>query len=80
MAAPVRVEAEAFSDPRIQLLAELGGWSRYEALGRMTHLWSACTDRQDPEVPESIIKGSLGLRGVEMPLTLPSAPHLDPTR
>lgn len=66
MAAPVRVEAEAFSDPRIQLLAELAGWSRYEALGRMAHLWSACTERQLYVVPEPVIRGTLGPNGIQL--------------
>lgn len=66
MAAPVRLEAEAFTDPRIQLLADLGGWTRYEALGRLAFLWSACTERQLYYVPEAIVRGCLGMNGANL--------------
>lgn len=66
VAAPVRLEAEAFTDPRIQLLADLGGWTRYEALGRLAFLWSACTERQLYYVPEAIVRGCLGMNGADL--------------
>lgn len=62
----MRLEAEAFTDPRIQLLADLGGWSRYEALGRLAFLWSACTERQLYIVPEAIVRGCLGTNGANL--------------
>ena len=54
MAAPVRIEAEAFGDPRFDVLGMLLGTSRFDALGRMAYLWSWATDRGRQDVPEHI--------------------------
>lgn len=54
MAAPVRLEAEAFGDPRFDVLGQLLGTSKYDALGRMAHMWSWATDRGRLDVPEHI--------------------------
>ncbi len=43
MAASVRIEDEAFSDTRIEMLGVLLGTSRYDALGRLAYLWRQCT-------------------------------------
>ncbi len=65
MAAPVRIEAGAFSDQRYELLGQLAGYSRFEALGRMAHLWSVCTELGCAVVSESRIKACLGLAGAD---------------
>lgn len=65
MAASVRVEGFALVDPRVELLGELAGYNRFEALGRLTHLWAQCTDRQLKVVPHVLVRAVLGLNGVE---------------
>jgi len=65
MAASVRIEDEAFGEPRIELLGELAGYNRYEALGRLAHLWRMCTHRQQHIVSETVVTACLGPRGVE---------------
>jgi hypothetical protein len=59
--ARVNVEEEAFADPRIELLGQLAGYNRFEALGRMTHLWRVCTQRQTHTLPAAIIDACLGI-------------------
>lgn len=63
--AAVRIEAMAFSDPRIDVLASVGGYNRDEALGKLARLWSYCTERGTHEVDKTIVIGTLGLHGVE---------------
>lgn len=65
MAASVRIEAVAFSDPRIELLGQIAGYNRFEAMGRLAHLWSACTERETDILPAAFIRGALGKNGVE---------------
>lgn len=65
MSAAVRIEAMAFSDERMELLGELAGYNRHEALGRIARLWSYCTDKETDLVEETIIRAHMGLRGVE---------------
>lgn len=65
MAAAVRIEAMAFADERIELLGDLAGYNRHEALGRLARLWSYCTDKETDIADEAIIRAHLGLRGVE---------------
>lgn len=65
MSAPIRVEDDAFSDPRMELLGVLAGYNRFEALGRMAHLWRVCTNKQMYYVTEATIVACLGERGVE---------------
>lgn len=70
----VDVRTDVHKDVRFEVLAELAGMAnKYEALGRMHHLWSWCVDRglQDaPEhedgyvVPETVIRRFLGTNGV----------------
>jgi len=45
MSAPVRVEAAALGDPRIARLGRRLGTSRYDALGRLIHVWAHATER-----------------------------------
>lgn len=46
MAASVRIDDSAFTDPRIKRLGRLLGTGQYDALGRMAHVWRYCADRQ----------------------------------
>lgn len=62
-ASPVRIEDEAFSDPRIELLGSLCGYNRFEALGRLAHLWRMCTRRGEYCVSPAIIAACLGDAG-----------------
>lgn len=64
-ASPVRVDEQAFGDPRIAMLGELAGYNAFEALGRMTHLWRWCTQRQTHVVAEATVRVMLGPTGVE---------------
>lgn len=57
MAAPVRIEAEAFTDPRFGALGRLRRTSRWEALGRMAVLWSWCTERGRGDIPRRFASG-----------------------
>lgn len=61
----VRVESVALGDPRFDALGEIAGYSKFEALGRMVILWSACTRLGLYVIRESMIAGYLGQRGVE---------------
>lgn len=63
MAASVRVDDEAFSDGRIDLLGELAGYNRFEALGRLAHLWRTCTDRETHVLSETMVIAYLGPKG-----------------
>lgn len=65
MAASVRIEDEAFADARVELLGTLAGYSRYEALGRLAHLWRICTQRQMHVVSEAIVNACIGPAGVQ---------------
>lgn len=64
MAAAVRIESCALSDPRIELLGQLAGYNRFEALGRLVHLWSVCTDRQSEVLSDVLVVACLGPAGV----------------
>ena len=63
MAASVRVEGNALNDPRLEELARVLGCTKYEALGRMVHLWSRCTDRHSYYATGTEIRGCLGPDG-----------------
>lgn len=65
MAAPVRIEAEAFADPRFSLLGHLAGYNADEALGRMARLWAVCTKRGSGVVTSAIVRACLGPSGLE---------------
>jgi hypothetical protein len=65
MAASVRIDDVAFVDPRIELLGSIAGYNRFEALGRLAHLWRSCTDRETDVMTEGFVKGTLGQKGVE---------------
>jgi hypothetical protein len=64
--AAVRIEEVAFSDVRVQALADLAGYANaYEALGRLAHLWRHCTQRQAYVVSEPIVRACMGPNGVD---------------
>lgn len=69
----VDVRTDVHKDVRFEVLGELAGYNRFEALGRMHALWSWCIDRglQDaPEhmdgyvVSEAVVRRFLGPNGV----------------
>jgi hypothetical protein len=55
MAASVNIVDEAFSDLRFDRLGALLGTNKYDALGRMAHLWRACTSGNTYELPTAIV-------------------------
>lgn len=62
--AGVTVARDAFGDPRYVALAELCGFANhYEALGRMTTLWSVCTALETNAPPIAKIVVCLGRQG-----------------
>lgn len=63
--ASVRIEEEAFTDPRIELLAQRAGWNRYEALGRLAFVWRVCTQRETYYLDAVWVEACLGPGGVE---------------
>ena len=65
MGAAVRIDANAFADERFELLGELAGYNRHEALGRVARLWSYCTDKETDLVEETIVRAYLGASGVD---------------
>jgi hypothetical protein len=65
MSAAVRIESDAFGDARFDVLGNAAGYNRFEALGRMAHLYRYCTDRCLYIVSEAAIVACLGPKGVE---------------
>lgn len=63
--ASVRIEGEAFSDVRIEILGNMAGYNRYEALGRLAHLWRVCTSRNQHVVSDAVVAAILGEKGVD---------------
>jgi len=63
MAASVRIEDEAFVDPRVELLGIIAGYNRFEALGRLSHLWRVCTQRETYVLPDEFVVALLGEKG-----------------
>jgi hypothetical protein len=69
----VDMKTDVHKDPRFEVLGELAGYNKYEAIGRLHALWSWCTDRGLKDAPddcdgyavsEPIIRRFLGPRGV----------------
>lgn len=65
MAASVRLDDVAFSDLRIEMLGDLAGYNRFEALGRLAHLWRICTQRSLYVISDVQVAACLGPKGVE---------------
>ena len=55
MAASVRVEQRTFTDPRLIVLGQLIGSNEFDALGRMCHVWSQCTEFQAKVLPGMLV-------------------------
>lgn len=55
MAASVRIEDEAFSDLRIEHLGAILGTSKYDAIGRLAHLWRHCTATNSYTLDPSLV-------------------------
>jgi hypothetical protein len=63
--AAVRIEEDAFASIKMDALAEIAGYNRYEALGRMAHLWRLCTDKQTYIATERMVINCLGPNGMD---------------
>jgi hypothetical protein len=61
VAASVRIEDEAFSDARIEILGSLLGTSRYDALGRLAYIWRQATAMGKDILPEAMIAHHLSV-------------------
>lgn len=68
------IRTDIVKDESFSVLADVGGYSRDEALGRMIRLWAFCRDRVLEDAPddcdgyavsEAVIRRFLGPRGVE---------------
>jgi len=51
----VNVEQKVFTDPRFSHLGQLLGTNRYEAIGRMTVVWSVCTEQNWYVLPIDVL-------------------------
>lgn len=66
MAASVRIEDEAFSDVRFEVLAALCQLADSDhARGKVAKLWRQCTAQHTYVLPESVVRSVLGPSGVE---------------
>lgn len=63
MSASVRVDGRALADARVEFFGALAGYNRYEALGRLTHLWSTCTELGRYALPSRLVDSILGPKG-----------------
>lgn len=70
----VDIRTDALKDERFEVLSELGGYNRFEAIGRMFALWAWCHDRGLKDAPddsdgyavsEAIVRRFLGPDGVK---------------
>lgn len=61
--ANVTLAHKIHSDRRFDLMAEIAGWSRWEAVGRMSALFARCTALQTDRPSSEVIRVHLGLRG-----------------
>lgn len=69
----VDVRTDVHKDVRFEVLGELAGYNRYEALGRMHALWSWCVDRGLQDAPDdsdgyvvsdAVVRRFLGPNGI----------------
>jgi hypothetical protein len=69
----VDVRTDVHKDVRFEVLGELAGYNRYEALGRLHALWSWCVDRGLQDAPEdsdgyvvsdAVVRRFLGPNGI----------------
>lgn len=70
----VAVQTDIRKEERVAVLGDVGGYSEYEALGRIVTLWAWCADRKLENAPEdsdgyavseAVIRRFLGPNGVE---------------
>lgn len=61
----IDVRVDVLMDERYDALADIAGYNRHEALGRMFALWAWCLDKQEFVLHEAVIRRFLGPRGVE---------------
>jgi hypothetical protein len=55
VAASVRIEDEAFTDMRVDALGVLLGTSKFDALGRLAHLWRQATQMGQDVLPSVLV-------------------------
>lgn len=70
----VAVRTDIRKEERVLVIADIAGYSRHEALGRLIDMWSWCTDRGLDDAPDdcegyavsdAVVRRFMGLRGVE---------------
>jgi hypothetical protein len=70
----IAIQTDIRKDERVNVIADVAGYSRHEAMGRLLDLWCWCADRKledapaDCEgyaVPDAVVRRFLGARGVE---------------
>lgn len=55
--AAVRLDPEAFRDPRFRILGGLLKTNEYDAMGRLVFVWSYCTEKQTHYLTKDVIAG-----------------------
>jgi hypothetical protein len=65
MTAPFRVSAWAMSSAALEVLGEVAGYNRHEALGRWVRAGGECTERQSYVLDEATVRALFGPRGSE---------------
>lgn len=63
MAAAVRIDASAFTDPRFKILGSLIGSDRFRAIGCMAMVWSHCTEHQARTLSAEVIDALTDVEG-----------------
>lgn len=63
MGAAVRIDEGAFGDSRIRRLGRLAGVDEFGAMGRLVHIWRACTDRETDVLSPATIDAITDLDG-----------------
>lgn len=51
----VRIEDSVWTDPRFVLLGKLMGTNKFDSIGRVSQVWSYCTDKQTYYLSETMI-------------------------
>lgn len=77
MAAPFRINANMFGNPRLEVLGQVAGYNAHEALGRWARAGAECTERQSYVLSEPLIAVLFGPRGVEALLAAELAERMD---
>lgn len=70
----VAIRTDIRKEERVGVIADIAGYNRHEALGRLVELWSWCTDRVLDDAPtdcdgyavsDAVVRRFLGPRGVD---------------